>query len=201
MDDSFERVRLQGAVVLLRPSTESDYPAIARILSDAAVMQYLKQLSAGAGGWTVGQVADREGAFARLRKQRRALEFAVVDARSQAVVGTCGFHLFAFANRSALFGLILDKAVWGKGVAAECHLLCFGHAFGELGMHRIEMETDSRNARMRAFYERLALGPEFVRKEAVFEDGAFYDTCGYACLERDWPRVREALVAVRDRQT
>jgi [ribosomal protein S5]-alanine N-acetyltransferase len=200
MTRTLDDLRLQGRAVLLRPSVEDDHPAFARILSDPAVMQYLPQLSMGPGGWTLEQVAERESAFARLRKLRRALQFAVVDARSQEVLGTCGFHSLAFVSQSALFGLILGRPAWGKGVAAECHLLCFEYAFEKLGMHRIEMETDARNLRMRGFLERSSIAQEFVRKESVLDGGAFYDSVGYACFDRDWAKVKHALTARRDRQ-
>lgn len=193
-------VHLQGSLVVLRPSTQADYPAFARILSDPLVMQYLPQLSMGPQGWSVEQVAEREGAFARLRKLQRSLEFAVADAKSQALLGSCGFHVLAFASRSALFGLILDRPAWGKGVAAECHLLCLGYAFETLGMHRIEMETDARNLRMRGFLERAGIDREFVRKESVLDKGAFYDSAGYACFEDGWPKIKAALSERRDRQ-
>jgi ribosomal-protein-alanine N-acetyltransferase len=200
MSASLDDLRLQGTAILLRPSVAADHPALMGILNNPAVMQYLPQLSMGPGGWTLEQVAEREAAFARLRHLRRALQFAVVDAGSQQVLGTCGFHSLAFASHSALFGLILGKAAWGKGVAAECHLLSFGYAFESLGMHRIEMETDARNRRMRGFLERVGIGQEFVREESVFDGGTYYDSVGYACFDRDWPDVKVALSERRDRQ-
>lgn len=197
---ALEDLRLQGSLVLLRPSTEADYPVFARILSDPEVMQSLPQLSMGPAGWTVQQVAEREGAFARLRKLQKSLQFAVVDVRSQAVLGTCGFHVLSLASRSALFGMILDRPAWGKGVAAESQLLTFGYAFETLGIHRIEMETDERNLRARGFLERAGVGQEFVRKESVLENGAFHDSVGYACFDRDWPALKAAFIEIRDRQ-
>jgi ribosomal-protein-alanine N-acetyltransferase len=198
---SFHGVTLSGPTAVLRPSTPQDHPELARILSDPAVMEFLQGLAAGPEGWTLEQVAQREATFERLQKLGRALTFAVTKKSSGAVVGTCGFHLLSAANKNAQFGIILGKSAWGQGISAECHLLCFEHAFETLGLHRIEMETDARNLRMRGFLERVGLAPEFVRKESLFDDGgAFHDSVGYACFDRDWPKVKAALTDRRDRQ-
>jgi len=197
---SLDGLRLAGERVILRQSTREDHAELARIFGDPLVMQFLKVLANGPRGWTLEQMAQREATFERLQKLGKALTFLVADKRTSAVLGTCGFHLVAATNRSAQFGIILDRPAWGRGVAAECHLLCFGYAFETLGVHRIEMETDARNLRMRAFFDRAGIAQELVRKESVFEDGAFYDSVGYACFDRDWPKVKGALVERRDGQ-
>ncbi|HEY2030642.1 MAG TPA: GNAT family N-acetyltransferase [Myxococcales bacterium] len=193
-------VSLSGERVLLRKSTPHDHAELARIFSDPAVMEFLQGLQNGPAGWTLEQVAQREATFERLQKLGKALTFVVADKRTSLVLGTCGFHLLAALNRSAQFGIILDRPGWGRGVAAECHLLCFGYAFETLGMHRIEMETDARNVRMRGFLAGVGIGQEFVRKESLFEGGAFSDSVGYACFDRDWARVKDALTERRDGQ-
>lgn len=196
---AFDGLSLAGRRVLLRKSTGEDHADLARILSDPQVMEFLQGLQNGPEGWTLEQVAQREGTFERLQKLGRSLTFVVEDKRTSAVLGTCGFHVVAAASHSAQFGIILDTPGWGKGVAAECHLLCFGYAFETLGLHRIEMETDVRNLRMRGFFERNGIAQELVRKESVFE-GAFFDSIGYVCFDRDWGRVKAALTERLQRQ-
>jgi ribosomal-protein-alanine N-acetyltransferase len=192
-------LQLEGPGVLLRPSTAADYRDHQRILSDAVNMEFLRFM-ANPRGWSIEQVREREQAFARLRSQQRGVEFTVVERKSQAVVGSCGFHLLSQLNRNAAFGLILDHSVWGKGVSAECHLLCFDWAFGEQRIHRIEMETHEGNLRMRGFIERVEVPLEFVRKDVWLEEGKFHSSCGYAFYEAQWPSVRQRLAAIRDRQ-
>lgn len=51
---------LRGTLIVLKPSTEKDYPAMQKILSDPKTMEHLKYMThLDNGGWTMEQIAER----------------------------------------------------------------------------------------------------------------------------------------------
>jgi RimJ/RimL family protein N-acetyltransferase len=84
--------------------------------------------------------------------------------------------------------------VWGSVVNAEVKLLLLGHAFGELGVGRVQLKTDTRNERSQRAIERLGAQREGVlRRFQRRSDGTMRDTVVYSILAAEWPGVREEL--------
>lgn len=187
-------LKLCGTLVNLKPSTDENYPALQRILSDPQTMSQLKYMAhLNEGGWTIDQVREREEKWEVGQKKGTDLHFLVHIRSSDEIAGTCGFKHIDFAHKNAEFGLIIHHIFWGKGVAVECHLLALEYAFSKLGLHRIRFETFVTNVRMRRFYENVGIQLENIAKEAFLEDGQFVDNAVYVLFDREWPGVKQKL--------
>jgi RimJ/RimL family protein N-acetyltransferase len=76
--------------------------------------------------------------------------------------------------------------------------LLLGHAFGEMGMARVQIKTDVLNTRSQAAIERLGAVKEGVlRQHMVRPDGSMRDTVMYSVTENEWPQVRARLSSPR----
>ena len=58
-------------------------------------------------------------------------------------------------------------------------------ALGDLDLHRLELEVYAFNDRARHVYESLGFVEEGVRRDALWQDGAFHDAILMSVLSTD----------------
>lgn len=177
---------LRGPRVTLRPTELADATALFAIFSDAAVMRY----------WSTAPWTDPARGAELVESDRAALasgeamRWAIADA-ADVVVGCVSLHRFHAQCRRAELGYLLGRRAWGRGYATEALRLALDHAFGPLGLHRIEADTDPRNTRSTALLERVGFTREGVLRERWIVDGEVSDTAYYGLLAREWAAVRD----------
>jgi [ribosomal protein S5]-alanine N-acetyltransferase len=69
----------------------------------------------------------------------------------------------------------------------EALVAFIGHGFAELGLNRIEADTDPRNERSMRLLERLHFVQEGHFRERWIVDGEVSDSALFGLLRRDWP--------------
>ncbi|WP_327586030.1 GNAT family N-acetyltransferase [Nonomuraea sp. NBC_00507] len=100
----------------------------------------------------------------------------------------------------------LAASAQGTGINAEAKLLLFTYAFEALGVVRVDLKTDARNARSRRAIERLGASFEGVLRNwspswAPGEEGKVRDSAVFSVIADEWPEVKAALNArVRSRR-
>lgn len=81
-------------------------------------------------------------------------------------------------------------------VNTEAKYLLLRHAFEVEGVHRVQIQTDSRNLRSQRAIERLgAVREGRMREDVLMPDGVWRDSILYSILDPEWPRVRRELEA------
>ena len=82
------------------------------------------------------------------RSEGRQFPFAVRQLADEAVVGSTSYLDPVPRHRRVEIGSTwYTPDVWGTQVNPECKLLLLAHAFDVLGMNRVSLCTDARNAR------------------------------------------------------
>jgi N-acetyltransferase len=72
--------------------------------------------------------------------------------------------------------------------------LLLRHAFETLGMNRVQLKTDARNARSQTAIARLGAVREGVlRAHMVMPDGWVRDSVMFAIVAAEWPAVKARL--------
>ncbi|GAA5984394.1 hypothetical protein JCM10908_003331 [Rhodotorula pacifica] len=89
-------------------------------------------------------------------------------------------------HRCGHFGIIIDKAYKGSGYATEALEWLLQRAFIGHGLNRVESNCWSWNTAALRVYEKVGFVVEGVRREAVWQEGAFRDDCIIAILAKDW---------------
>lgn len=92
----------------------------------------------------------------------------------------------------------LAASAQGTGINTEAKYLLFRHAFETWGVARVDLKTDSRNARSRAAIESVGATFEGVlrnsaRSWAPGEDGRLRDSAVFSIITEEWPARRAAL--------
>jgi ribosomal-protein-alanine N-acetyltransferase len=89
------------------------------------------------------------------------------------------------ALRSGHLGYWIDSAVAGRGVASLAVALVCDHAFGPVGLHRLQADIRPENRSSRRLVERLGFRPEGLFRSYLNIGGDWRDHIGYALLAEE----------------
>ncbi len=101
------------------------------------------------------------------------------------------------ALRSGYLGYWIDRSVAGRGMASLAVALVCDHAFGAVGLHRVEADIRPENLPSQRLVERLGFTREGLLRRYLDIDGDWRDHISYALLAEDLPGG--ALVRWRSR--
>ena len=90
------------------------------------------------------------------------------------------------AHRRATIGFLLARAYWGRGLAGEAVSVVLSHAFGPLGLHRVEAYADPRNRASLRCLERAGFRREGVMRERWHVAGETRDDVVLSVLAHEW---------------
>jgi RimJ/RimL family protein N-acetyltransferase len=186
----------------LRPVAQADAPALFAIFSDPVVMRYWSTPP-----WTAPTQAEemvrRESAGAAAGSSVRLAVLVPAGAEDGAgagagagtgvaqagppeeLIGTVSLFALDLGNRRAEIGYALHRSAWGHGYAAEAVTGVVDHAFGELGLNRLEADIDPRNEASARLLERLGFRREGLLRERWIVAGEVSDSALYGLLRSD----------------
>jgi RimJ/RimL family protein N-acetyltransferase len=166
----------------LRPLATDDGPALFAIFSDPEVVRYWSR-----SAWTdMAQADDMLAAAQRDYADGSSLRYGIVVTATNELVGVASLFAFNRDNRRCELGYVLGSRHWGRGYASEALVPVLEHAFGALGMNRIEADIDPQNIASSRVLEKLAFRREGYMPERWFVHGETADTAFYGLLKRYW---------------
>ena len=95
-------------------------------------------------------------------------------------------------SRRLELGYALGRAHWRQGIMREAIDAACSHAFGTLGVRRIEAEVNPDNAASCALLARVGFVLEGRLRKRWVVRGESYDTNVYGCLADEWLAERRA---------
>jgi RimJ/RimL family protein N-acetyltransferase len=185
-----EQVTLTGLRVTLRPMERSDRDDLLRAAADGELWNL--PVTSVPSPDTVDAWIDRAIAG---RDAGTMLPYVTVV--GDEIVGSTRFWKLDRQNRTVEIGHSWIAQSWQRSfVNTEAKLLMLSYAFDDLGMNRVQLQTDVLNERSRAAILRLGAVEEGVlRKERIMWDGRARDTVVFSIIDDDWPSVRQKLKA------
>ena len=177
--DFSQKPTLTGDLVVLRPVTEDDVPALLPILNDPEIARL------------TGSHADFDEPALRAwygsrGAQANRLDLAVVERATGLVVGEAVLNEWDRANESCAFRISLSPDAVGRGLGTEATRLIVSHAFEGLGLYRVWLEVYAFNPRARRAYEKAGFRPEGVLRGALLWEGERVDATVMAALAPEW---------------
>lgn len=94
------------------------------------------------------------------------------------------------AGRASMRIALFSATRCGQGYGTEALRLLLDFAFGELGLHRVELEVYSYNERARRSYLKCGFKEEGRLREAVIADGRRYDLVLMGILRAEYEAGR-----------
>ncbi|GAA2251422.1 GNAT family protein [Streptomyces amakusaensis] len=180
-----DKPELSGDLVLLRPITADDVPALIPMFRDPESARLTGGHRDSAmeedriRAW-YGGVGDRDG----------RVDLAVVERATGRVVGEAVLNEWDEENESCNFRISCVSGVLGRGLGTEATRLLVGHGFETLGLHRISLEVYAFNPRARRVYEKVGFTAEGVLRDALLWEGERVDSVVMSILAPEWARHR-----------
>jgi ribosomal-protein-serine acetyltransferase len=107
--------------------------------------------------------------------------------QGDAMAGVIGYHTLDWANRKTDIGYWLGVAFQGHGLMTRATRTLVNHAFGELGLNRVEIRCAVGNSRSCAIPQRLGFRQEGVLRQIEWLYDHFVDHVVYGMLASEWP--------------
>jgi RimJ/RimL family protein N-acetyltransferase len=175
-------MELRTPRLVLRELAESDAAAANVYESDPQVVRYQSHAP---------RTLDQSLAYIRrvhaetaASTPRRLFDLAVT--REGTLVGRIGLHITDPDSGQAALWYILHPAHWGHGYIPEAARALLSFGFGELGLHRVMVDTDPRNLASIRVAQKLGMRKEAHLVENVFLKGEWCDSLIFAILKREW---------------
>jgi RimJ/RimL family protein N-acetyltransferase len=147
---------LQTPRLILRPFNEGDIDTMVALLNDWEVAQWLAvppfPYRRADARFYVNQVRGNHGAGP-------ATEFGIALQEGDGIVGAIGLRRDPGNPAHASLGYWLGQPHWGHGYAAEAVRAVVAHGFGNLGLERLEAETDPENERSARVLAKVGFRP------------------------------------------
>ena len=118
--------------------------------------------------------------------RRDLLNWIVADTGNDRMIGTATLYEINAQHARAGLGYALMPEHWGKGLAKEAATLAISYGFLELGLHRIEADTEPNNLRSNRVLERLGFQREGRLRERFFHPDGIQDSRIFGLLRSEW---------------
>jgi len=186
-------VTLEGRFVRLAPLSMAHHAGLSEVGLDQELWQWIPEPVATAEEMR----AYIEEALAA-QAAGTALPFATVERSSGRVIGSTRFGNIDRRHRRVEIGWTWLARPWQRTRAnTEAKNLMLCHAFETWGAIRVELKTDSLNARSRAAILRLGAKEEGVlRNHMIASTGRIRHTVYYSITDSDWPEVKSRLAGM-----
>lgn len=121
--------------------------------------------------------------------------YAVIDKRTDTVVGTTRYYNVDGPNKRAAIGYTwYANSVRRSPINTESKLLLLSNLFESCDAVAVEFNTHFFNQTSRAAIERLGAKLDgILRAHKIMKDGSLRDTAVYSVIASEWPAVRNNL--------
>ena len=174
--------------LLLREWTDNDYENIFQIRSHESVAKYTSedpyQIIADSH-WRV------DGSRMYFHEKNMGITWGIFDKESGRVLGDIDFTYKDRAHFRIQLGCMFAPHAWGKGYATEAmkEVIRYGFEdFPQFKIHRMEADTDPRNASAIKLLENIGFRKEGLLLDYYFERGRFVDKLFFGLLRSDWEK-------------
>jgi RimJ/RimL family protein N-acetyltransferase len=173
---------LAGRGLRLRQLVPADATALFAVFSDPQVMRFWSRAP-------MREAAEAETLLRHIEAGWRAdtlYEWGIVPDGTDTVIGTATLFAIERAHRRAEIGFALGSRWWRRGLGLAAVGCLLRHAFGDLGLERLEADVDPRNAGSLALLGRLGFRREGLLRARFRVGGEIQDSVILGLLHEEW---------------
>ncbi|GGH30886.1 GNAT family N-acetyltransferase [Paenibacillus segetis] len=162
----------------LRQLGPLDAAALFRILSSEEVTRYY-------GRFPLIEQLEAEEMIERFRllfEEQRGFRWGIELKENAQVIGTVGFHAWAYSHNRAEIGYELNESYHGKGYAHEALTAAISYGYQDMGLNRIEALVYPQNEASERLLLRLGFQLEGLLKQYAFFRDTYVDLNMFALL-------------------
>jgi len=186
-------VMLEGAYLRLEPLTSVHLAGLAEVGLDEELWRWIP---------TPVRTQEEMAAYieAALGEQERgeSLPFAIADKTTGRAIGSTRYGNIDRTHHRVEIGWTWVAREWQRtAMNTEAKYLLLRHAFETLGCIRVELKTDSLNARSRAAILRIGAREEGIfRNHMITASGRIRHTVYFSIIDSEWPAAKARLEAI-----
>ncbi|MGD9906805.1 MAG: GNAT family N-acetyltransferase [Vicinamibacterales bacterium] len=178
---------LTGALCTLREPVGADAPSLLMALG----AEDLRELAPQAPTPTITGVEAFVADLQDRRSSGAAAAWAIVPRDAQAPVGLLVVRGLDHAFTMVAVTAVVAAEFRGTGLFQDAAATLLDLLFGAMGVHRIEVRVDVRNARANGALRKLGATQEGVLRQAERRDGGFRDHVLWGLVAADWAAQRD----------
>lgn len=139
---------------------------------------------------------DEHFAWAARAKDDPCTEFFAVI-HEGAIIGATTFNALCRAHKRADWGAYLAAEFQGRGLGSALEIRTLDHAFGPLGLEKLNGEVMAFNDNALRVHLRLGFIPEGIRRRHILRDGVWIDVHMIGMTRDEWAARRPGLTTRR----
>lgn len=172
---------LQGEKVYLRPAEESDVELLYGGINNVSESRKLRGIQRPASRAEVESAIHSQGDTAWTG-------FIICLQENNEAIGDLALHgMNNTINRNATMRVVIhNEAYLGGGYGTEAIQLLLDFGFGNLNLHRIELDVFTHNERAIRSYEKLGFQKEGIKRENWFLNHRYHDSVIMSMLEHEY---------------
>lgn len=127
---------------------------------------------------------------------KTTLSYVVEHTETKEIMGTTRIYQIDQVNHTCEIGSTFYGDKYQRThVNTTCKYLLLKHCFEELGMIRVQFQTDELNVTSQRAIERIGGVKEGVlRNERIRSNGTVRNAVVYSIIESEWPEVKDNLI-------
>ncbi len=180
-----EKPTLEGEMIHLRPVRADDAPAMWELLNDPEARRTTGTVEV----FTRAQIDDW---CATIAARPGRIDLAITAYGADEYLGEIVLNEIDEALGSANLRLVMRPGYRGRGYGTEAIELVLGLAFDGIGLHRVELDVLTLNARAYSLYENIGFRVEGRRRDAYRDGDGWCDAVVMAMLEDEYRALRSA---------
>ena len=186
----FEKKTLEGKSISLEPLSTKHKEELQEAILDGELWKLFT---------TIVPPIDKIDTFLQKTQEEYesgfGLSYAIVDKKSNKVVGSTRFRATSFSHNKTEIGFtFIAKSYQKSYVNTESKLLLLTYAFEEMGFTRVEFMTDFLNHTSRNAILKLGAKEEGVlRNYHTMPNGRVRDSVMFSIIQNEWVGVKEHL--------
>lgn len=183
-------VVLEGRHVRLEPLTREHHEALCQVGLEEELWRWIP-----VPVQTPAQMAEYIDTALKDQASGMALPFAQIEKSTGRVIGSTRYANIERAHHRVEIGWTWIGRPWQRtAINTESKYLLLRHAFETLGCIRVELKTDSLNAKSRAAMLRIGAREEGTfRNHMITSQGRIRHTVYFSIVDTEWPEVRSRL--------
>lgn len=183
-------VVLEGRHVRLEPLTREHHKALCQVGLEEELWRWIP-----VPVQTSAQMAEYIDTALKDQASGMALPFAQIEKSTGRVIGSTRYANIERAHHRVEIGWTWIGRPWQRtAINTESKYLLLRHAFETLGCMRVELKTDSLNAKSRAAILRIGAREEGTfRNHMITSQGRIRHTVYFSIVDTEWPEVRSRL--------
>jgi RimJ/RimL family protein N-acetyltransferase len=173
---------IEGKITTLRAREPGDAERIHGWLNDREVQEFM----GGRYPWSLA--AEVEWLRERTAKPPGFADHRLgIDTKDGRHIGTTGLHDVSPENRGAWMGIMIgEKDCWSQGYGTDAIVALLRFSFGEMNLHRVELQVYADNLRGIACYKKCGFVEEVRMRRYRYRNGEWIDALTMGVLRDEF---------------